>query len=819
MGARVAEFKKKMADVKKTLATIPKKTKTKVIVSTKVAEKRIIAFQTRLSRLANTIHALGTVGGNILNGGLLMMSPSVVPILAAAVGLLGALGPMIGTIAGSTFALATAFGFAGMAALAFGGAAIPVISKLFDENEKLTKSQKAAKTELTKLQNTWKAITKDLEKPILEAFGKSMQFANKVLKMSEPLFKSAATAVNNLLDSLNKSLDSGPVKAFFDYMNKSAGPLLETTGKAMGNIMQGFFSMMTAFGPLAEKTAQGFFNMSQGFADWAAGLSKSEKFQSFVSYINENMPKIKAIFRDATAGLVYMFSAFGPLSSDMMTGLQGMMSRFKEWGRTLGENQQFQKFIGYIRANAPTVLSLIGNLTTFLVNMGIAIAPIGAKVLSVVNAIVGWTGSMVGAHPVFGQMIAILLMGIGVFQMLVPTILAVTSLFPGLGAAIITQFKNIGKIFSTSKLLLTTGLNQIGVQFALFASKAATMATRVVTQFLLMTKQGAVWVAKFAGQVAAQIGKWALLAGKAALNAGKVALSFTVTMVKAAAVGTASVIASIAKFAAKYAWLGVQALAHAAKVAASWFIALGPVGWVTATVIALVALVIANWSKVKSATINAWNSTVSAVKSAVSRVTSGIKSGLNQALSFVKGLGSSFYNAGKGFIDMMAKGITNAIGKVTGAVKSVATKVRNFLPFSPAKDGPLSDLDKLDFGGPITDSIAKAKKATARGMTNLVGSLRATVTPNIAMADIGGFMNVGTSIKPNTPHEYETRTLSVLAQNDSSTDTSRIEQLLELIANSNQTIVLDSGELVGGVYNEFDRAGGNKTVLTERWGR
>ncbi|MGM0903059.1 MAG: phage tail protein [Bacillota bacterium] len=739
VGARVAEFKKKMADVKKTLATIPQKTKAKVIVSTKEAEKRIGNFQRKMDRLSATIHSLSNVGANMFQGGLLMMSPSIVPILAAAVGLLGSLGPMIGTIAGSTFALATAFGFAGMAALAFGGAAIPVISKLFNENEKLTKSQKAAKAELTKLQNTWKGITKDLEKPILEAFGKSMQFANKVLKVSEPLFKSAATAVNNLLDSLNQSLDSGPVKAFFNYMNKNAGPMLETTGKAMGNLMQGFMNMMTAFGPLAEKTAQGFLNMSQGFADWAAGLSKSDKFQSFVSYISENMPKIRSIFRDATAGLVYMFSAFAPLSSDMMTSLQGMMARFKEWGRTLGENQQFQKFIGYIRTNAPTVISLIGNLITFLVNMGIAIAPIGSKVLELVNAFVGWTGSMVGAHPVLGQMIAVLLMGIGAFQMMVPAILAITSLFPGLGAAIITQFKNIGTIFSTSKLLLTTGLKQIGVQFALFASRAATMATRVVTQFLLMTKQGAVWVAKFTAQVAVQIRKWALLGAKAVAHAAKVALTFTVTMVKAAATGTAFVVASMAKFAAKYAWLGVQALVHAAKVAASWFIALGPVGWVTATVIALVALIIANWSKVKSWTVSAWNSTVSAIKLAVSRITSSIRSGLNKALSFVKGLGKSFYNAGKGFIDMMAKGITNAVGKVTSAVKSVASKVRNFLPFSPAKEGPLSDLDKLNFGGPIKDSIAKAKRSVQNSMSSMLAmdSQRLAFDASVNSADFG----------------------------------------------------------------------------------
>jgi hypothetical protein len=77
-------------------------------------------------------------------------------------------------------------------------------------------------------------------------------------------------------------------------------------------------------------------------------------------------------------------------------------------------------------------------------------------------------------------------------------------------------------------------------------------------------------------------------------------------------------------------------------------------------------------------------------------------------ISFIKGLGTTFFNAGKGLIEMMAKGIKNAAGKVLKEVKDLAGKARDFLPFSPAKVGPLSDLDKLDFGNPIADSLSKA---------------------------------------------------------------------------------------------------------------
>lgn len=45
----------------------------------------------------------------------------------------------------------------------------------------------------------------------------------------------------------------------------------------------------------------------------------------------------------------------------------------------------------------------------------------------------------------------------------------------------------------------------------------------------------------------------------------------------------------------------------------------------------------------------------------------------------------------------------------------------------------------------------------------------------------------------------------------------RVEQLLERIASKGNVIVLDSGELVGATYNQYDERVGNKTALQERW--
>jgi hypothetical protein len=55
-------------------------------------------------------------------------------------------------------------------------------------------------------------------------------------------------------------------------------------------------------------------------------------------------------------------------------------------------------------------------------------------------------------------------------------------------------------------------------------------------------------------------------------------------------------------------WIRMQviAMANAVRMAAAWFIALGPIGWIAAAVIAIVVLIILNWDKVKEWTIKIW---------------------------------------------------------------------------------------------------------------------------------------------------------------------------------------------------------------------
>lgn len=125
-------------------------------------------------------------------------------------------------------------------------------------------------------------------------------------------------------------------------------------------------------------------------------------------------------------------------------------------------------------------------------------------------------------------------------------------------------------------------------------------------------------------------------------------------------------------------------------------------------------------SRIVSSVLNFFRNMGSGIGSAIRGIFTNIRNTFSNILSFFGGLGGSFLKAGKGLIDQMAKGIKNAAKKVIDSVKDIAGKVRDFLPFSPAKEGPLSDLDKLDFGGPIEESILDSEHDVQARMAHML---------------------------------------------------------------------------------------------------
>lgn len=90
----------------------------------------------------------------------------------------------------------------------------------------------------------------------------------------------------------------------------------------------------------------------------------------------------------------------------------------------------------------------------------------------------------------------------------------------------------------------------------------------------------------------------------------------------------------------------------------------------------------------------------------------------------------------------LAKGISNGISKAISAVKSGMATIRSYLPFSPAKEGPLSDLDKS--GESFFPTFASRMKQGLSPALQSVGAGLGQMLPNANKSVVAA--NTGTNI-------------------------------------------------------------------------
>ena len=119
---------------------------------------------------------------------------------------------------------------------------------------------------------------------------------------------------------------------------------------------------------------------------------------------------------------------------------------------------------------------------------------------------------------------------------------------------------------------------------------------------------------------------------------------------------------------------------------------------------------------IKSRFSNIFNSLKGIVTTAFNNVRNAVSDGITKAYNKVTGFFTKFKDAGKRIVQSIADGIKGAIGKVTSAISDVAQKVRDFLPFSPPKIGPLTDIMDVKWGPTIAGGIEKGERDIEKAM-------------------------------------------------------------------------------------------------------
>lgn len=238
--------------------------------------------------------------------------------------------------------------------------------------------------------------------------------------------------------------------------------------------------------------------------------------------------------------------------------------------------------------------------------------------------------------------------------------------------------RTLGTALSSGKLTIEQFNNEVirlnregGQNFASFEQQATSATNGIGTSFTNMQTAVTRGVAKVIQSIGSEnIASAATSLGRAFEYALK-AISSTIEFIKkndkvfqTLAIIIGSILTpSIIAYTTATIFAGVQSLIAGARMAAAWLLALGPIGWIVAAVVAATALIIANWDSISAFVINVWHG----IQNAIGTVIDWVKMNWPLLLAIITGpIGMAAYAIIKNF-----DAIKSAVGNVWEWIKGV----------------------------------------------------------------------------------------------------------------------------------------------------
>ncbi|MGY4543255.1 TP901 family phage tail tape measure protein [Arthrobacter sp. UYNi723] len=453
------------------------------------------------------------------------------------------------------------------------------------------------------------------------------------------------------------------------------------------------------------------------------------------------------IMGEVTAGVTAFGAAWAANDGDITSsGIPGMMEQLAYWGR-----QAFD----YVQNTAIPAVRDFGGLLAE--TFGPSIERVGNFVRdTLVPGLKGFGGELGGGSltamqnagsflvtdliPALGNLSTWLLdnkdmlinVATGITVLLLPALvrLGVTALISGAQQVIAWTMAQGGAI-KTGIVYLAQSFMIIGSWVAMGAAALVSGAQTVYVWglYTLEAIKGAIAYGVQSARVAVA---WGVMSAAAVASGIKTAAVWTGSVVASAASGTVSFLISAGQVVGGWVMMGVQSLLQAGRMAAAWFIALGPIGWVIAAVIGLVAIVIANWDTISSFTRQMWEKNVKPVFDALGNfITKDVPAAFEKGVGFIKTAWEKLQDIAKAPVRFVVDtvindGLINGLNNIGGFL-GLGKIPRLALPAGFAGGGYTGDGGKYQPAGVVhAGEFVFTKEQTRRaGVGNLYAMARA----------------------------------------------------------------------------------------------
>lgn len=644
---------------------------------------------------------------------------------------------MTPALLGGLGAVASLFGTAGLAATGFGALATTTIMKtwekagdledaMLDVNaaminndakgyakamakveaiwQDMTEAEKQAVVAINEFKAEWRDMEDQMTPTTLRVMAESLDWLRLVMKPLFPVFQATGESFANMFAYMNQAIESGRVAPFFEHMNTFAVPMFERVMISAGNILKGFGGLMVAFAPLGLQFGDGMVSMTDKFAKWAWELQSNPGFQNFLNMVQVSTPVIFSLIGTIVDVLWTMIETLFPFAIQVLQAADA----FLKWSIESGALETVLRILGgallILIDNANWLLPLLGSLY------------LGFKALMIVKSV---SDAFKAASDAGGLLMK-------AFRWLIPVtagqtagqtaLNATTWLFPGVWIAAAIM-----------------GVVAAGVLMWKNWEEISAWGKKLWSDIKKYWGEGSKWVEDSYNDMKKGAIDW--------WNDTSKKWNDTVNTVRTKS--TEMYNSAVRNY-------------NSMKADAKAYLS----GMVEDAVNKFNNMVDAAWSGASAM----WDAGVANAKGFANGVKSNLKGLGNDMWYGIKSMwdvawnwATDFYKSGKGLLSSFTNGIISGFNDAIDAVWSGMKSIRQYLPFSPAKKGPLSDLDKS--GEAFFPTWYEAAMTQIKPMEKAIGSAFSGVanSADVALAGTGleAFTGGNTNMSVTITHKHE----------------------------------------------------------------
>ncbi|MFJ4845116.1 hypothetical protein [Streptomyces sp. NPDC088733] len=171
--------------------------------------------------------------------------------------------------------------------------------------------------------------SRSLQPEVLPLFTRGVDGAKRSLPGFTPFVLAAATAVGTLFDRASRALKAPFWSGFRKDLAESAEPAIVGFGVSFGNIISGMAGIIDAFLPHVAAISLAMQRATRRFADWATKLKGSPEFERFLDYVRKNAPPLGDFIAKLLTTALSLSQALAPLSATLWAVLTPLLDALK----------------------------------------------------------------------------------------------------------------------------------------------------------------------------------------------------------------------------------------------------------------------------------------------------------------------------------------------------------------------------------------------------------------------------------------------------------------------------------------------------------